>query len=338
MHRRAFTLIELLVVIAIIALLIGILLPVLGSAREAGRFAVCASNQRQILTGMHTFAADHQNILPPAILAFTATNPTNATPWDDTIHDYLSGVSDTAALANGTLPRDQALDLLTCPSDDSLDDHTNAPRSYAMPGQDPSNTIPTVAAAPTLPTTPTTPTTPIALANREATTASNDQPGTTPDNNADQIYLHCLGMWVCVDDSLWDRNDNLGAGGGLGVTSDFGRVLQLHKSDMISLDVDVRDPSGTFALCENPRKPFDDRSNFQSNGWYALVPGPAYLIPDANPSPVYHTHGGSSADPAFNFGYADAHVAANTPRETLGQNATLASQFPLGPWSMATND
>ncbi len=47
-HPNAFTLIELLVVISIIALLISFLLPALQGTREAGRAAVCLSNQRQL--------------------------------------------------------------------------------------------------------------------------------------------------------------------------------------------------------------------------------------------------------------------------------------------------
>src|SRR2546430_10780000 len=63
-RKHAFTLVELLVVIGIIALLIAILLPVLGKAREASQKTACLSNLRQLGAVMQIYATENHDVIP----------------------------------------------------------------------------------------------------------------------------------------------------------------------------------------------------------------------------------------------------------------------------------
>ena len=56
--RSGFAIIELLVVVSIIAMLVGMLLPAIGRARDTARVSVSKSNLRQLGIAHQTYAAE----------------------------------------------------------------------------------------------------------------------------------------------------------------------------------------------------------------------------------------------------------------------------------------
>ena len=85
--KHGFTLVELLVVISIIALLLSILMPTLGKAREQARSVVCLSNLRRIAVSVLLYSEDNDGTM-----MFTLFN---GNTWQD--HLYITE-DDTSAL------------------------------------------------------------------------------------------------------------------------------------------------------------------------------------------------------------------------------------------------
>jgi prepilin-type N-terminal cleavage/methylation domain-containing protein/prepilin-type processing-associated H-X9-DG protein len=342
--RVGFTLVELLVVIGIIAVLIGILLPTLGRAREAGNTVKCAANLRAVGQGITQYLADNKGGFP---LAYTytigqfAAGPNSPDVGGGTAAEPVYGYVHWSSYIYGNGNGRTAAAAFTCPSfEDGGHPPTNPAPADRVNNQALDGAFNVAAAqwdrqAPRLAYTVNE-----AIMGRNKTNARVERsPG----------YAGAYNVYVKASEIRKPSETIL--------ATEMSRVLR-YFDDGFTTDPDS---TGTAALYKTHRPVNAFTYNGGSGGPVNLYtqsargdvglvnpapPPPLTIVPDAIPSnnlwQVGRNHGtGKSAK--TNFLYVDGHVETKTIEESLGypRGSTrlqdlVVSQFQWGEkiWSI----
>lgn len=113
--RRAFTLVELLVVIAIIGTLMGLLLPAVQAAREAGRRNTCANNAAQLCKAVTAFDGQ-RGFIPGWRNAVVLNSGTSQHTWTVPLMPNIERKDVLDAIKAGTSVTSIVIPMLLCPS------------------------------------------------------------------------------------------------------------------------------------------------------------------------------------------------------------------------------
>ncbi len=110
-----FTLIELLVVISIISLLMGIIVPVMGKAKQKARQLISMSNKRQIAEAVNFYACDNNSRFPESVATMTTSG--NHWLWRDpaSLFSFKRRPKCHRAMSEYLRPYIEDADVFNCP-------------------------------------------------------------------------------------------------------------------------------------------------------------------------------------------------------------------------------
>jgi prepilin-type N-terminal cleavage/methylation domain-containing protein/prepilin-type processing-associated H-X9-DG protein len=306
-RSTAFTLIELLVVVAIIALLMGILMPSLGKAKDLARQLKCSTNIKTATSGIIMYAAGAGDKLPPSYVypkkdgTWDMNNQDNSHPNGYLHWSYMVGLKSPEAYS---CPMMNAGGIPACNPGPLAKDWESGQADQN--GQSSPNKLQD-RQAPRMAYTANA-----ALMPRNKFPQIAQQDGLMRSN---KLVLHSTVKGASKTILLTEFNNNWRA---VGIDSGGGFLVKSHRP----VSAFYNSGSGTDPYMNNDRSSFyynEQATNYGLKPYSTILNSSGLIEDPANECNAVGRHhgGGDELGGTANFGYSDGHVETKTILSTF---------------------